>query len=199
MWSRSVVSRLLAGRTARWLRRSALVCLPAATAIATPACAKVAANVSSRALIIEPLSLVKNQDLDFGKIASPAATGTIVLIPTPVASCSTTNGIVRTGTCRAAEFYGYGTSGRLVNINRPNAPIVISNGSQTMNITNVTLNGSPDLAYVSGNINGNGVLRYRIASLSGAFSFRIGGTLQVNAGQQAGTYSGTFQVTIMYQ
>jgi hypothetical protein len=42
-------------------------------------------------------------------------------------------------------------------------------------------------------------VRYRIDSPSGAFAFRVGGTLNVNPGQTVGVYTGSFAVQINYQ
>ena len=41
--------------------------------------------------------------------------------------------------------------------------------------------------------------RFRIASTNGQFNFPMGAQLAVGANQAAGTYSGTFSVTLNYQ
>lgn len=151
------------------------------------------------ALILTPLVLVKGDDLIFGDIVRPAGAGTVILTPTPIASCATTGGLVRVGTCQAASFSGWGAADQVVRINLPNAPITISNGAQTMTISPRTFDGDPNLSHVSGNPNANGSVRYRIVSSDGTFSFRIGGTLNVGANQAPGQYTGTFTVTVAYQ
>ena len=156
-------------------------------------------TATSEALILTPLSIVKGADLDFGGIVRPAGAGTVILTPTPVTTCTTTGGLIRTGTCQAAAFYGYGAPNQIIRLNQPNWPLIVSNGAQTMSITGRTLDGDPNLVHVSGNPNGNGSVRYRIVSVDGLFSFRIGGTLSVAANQALGLYSGTFSVTVDYQ
>jgi hypothetical protein len=150
-------------------------------------------------LILTPLSIVKGADLDFGGIVRPSSAGTVILAPTPVPTCTTTGGLIRTGPCQPAAFYGYGSPNQVIRINQPNWPLVVSNGAQTMTITGRVLNGDPNLVHVSGNPNGNGSVRYRIVSANGLFSFRIGGTLNVAANQAYGVYTGTFSVTVDYQ
>ena len=69
----------------------------------------------------------------------------------------------------------------------------------------ITLGASPDLVFLSagnGSGNGNGIggaPRYEIMSDSGIFAFRLGGRLNVAAGQRPGQYTGTFPVTVQYQ
>lgn len=199
MQSRPIECRIPTSGVALWLRAAALACAMLCGAIGTAVSAAGTASAPSQATVLNPLSLVKTADLDFGNIITPSTAGTVVLVPTSSPSCSVTGGLVHSGACQPAAFYGYGTDGGMVSINRPNAPITISNGSQTMTIIPVTFDGDPNLTYVSGNPNGNGALRYRINSASGLFSFRIGGTLNVSAGQAPGVYTGTFSVSIHYQ
>jgi hypothetical protein len=150
------------------------------------------------AVILTPLSLVNDADMIFGNIVQPTAAGTVVLTPLPTATCTTTGGLIRTGTCQAAGFVGWGSVNQTFRINMPNLPIVISNGAQTMNITNRTFDVT-DLVLVNGNPNGNGSVRYRITRADGIFRFRIGGTLDVAANQALGLYTGSFNVTISYE
>jgi hypothetical protein len=191
--------RILSRCSARWPRAAAIACALVLGANASTAWAGTVVAGPSEALIVTRLSLVKDTDMDFGNIIRPAAAGTVVLNPTAAPSCTVTGGLIRFGPCQPATFYGFGTVNRIVGINKPNSPIVVSNGAQTMNITNVSINTGADLTYVSGNVNGNGVVRYRIAAPGGLFGFRLGGTLHVNANQAAGLYTATFQVSIQYQ
>jgi hypothetical protein len=185
---------LLAGCAARLPR--ALACACAILCGAGASAATTAA--SAEAAIVTPLSLVNTADLDFGKIIQPTVAGTVVLTPAASASCTVTGGLIRTGTCQAAEFYGRGANNQIVRINNANS-ITVSNGSQNMTINAITMDPGTSLTYVSGNINGNGAVRWRITDPDGLFSFRVGGTLHVKKNQQIGVYTGTFSVDVQYQ
>jgi hypothetical protein len=176
--------------------RRAIVCACFAGSLPGPAAAETFA-APSQASVVTPLSLTKTSDMVFGTIASPVAAGTVVL--TPASTCTTTGGLVRTGTCQAAAFAGLGTANQVVKLNLPNYPITISNGAQSMSITGRTFDPGADLNHLSGNVNGNGAIRYRIVPANGIFTFRLGGTLNVGANQQAGVYTGTFSVSLDYQ
>jgi hypothetical protein len=184
---------------ARAWRAGAILCAMLFGASPSVAWAGLVATAPSEAVVVTPLSLVKESDMDFGKIIQPTAPGTVVLTPTVTPTCTVTGGLIRTSTCQAAQFWGLGSVDRIVNINRPNSPLTISNGAQTMNITNITIDTGTDLTYVSGNLSGNGVVRYKIAAPGGLFGFRLGGTLNVAANQAPGLYTATFQVSIQYQ
>ena len=65
-----------------------------------------------------------------------------------------------------------------------------------MTVTNITINGEPTLIPVQSNPNWE---RFLIGSLDGTFVFRVAGTLNVNAGQLPGVYTGTFDIRLDYQ
>jgi hypothetical protein len=159
--------------------------------------------VPSQVVIVTPLSLVSSGSLDFGTILSPNGSGTVVLVPGITSTCSTTGGLVRTGNCQAATFWGLGTTNQVVRLRFPNdRDVTLTNqadATKTMEVTNLIFDSGTGLTYVSGNLNANGFVRHRIAAASGIFSFRVGGTLHVASAQAAGRYVGTFSVTVDYQ
>ena len=173
----------------------AFACNPMAAHAAT------SETATSEAYIVTPLSLSKYADLDFGTIVSPAAAGTVVLTPAPVASCAMTGGLIHSGVCQAAVFFGFGASGQIVKVKMPNGltTTLAGPGGATMTVTNMSLDGDPSLVYVSGNVAANGFVRYTIAAPSGLFSFRVGGTLNVGAAQAIGVYTGSFDMNVSYQ
>jgi hypothetical protein len=98
---------------------------------------------------------------------------------------STTGGVLAMGgTPAAAEFIGASQSSAVVNIKVPNQPITLTRvgGTETMRVDNWTLQGQSKRA---------------LARMS-SFTFRVGGTLHVVAGQVEGFYSGTFDVIVQY-
>lgn len=161
----------------------------------------VVASGSAEAVVVSPLALVANEALNFGRVAPGAAAGTVLLNPDTLA-CTTTGPIARAGVCQPAEFTGMGTRRMTVRIQIPTTVTLTRvGGPQTMTVTGLALDTTPDLTFQGGNGNGlgNGNRRYQIAPTSGIFTFRVGGTLNVGANQPGGVYNGSFVVTVQYQ
>lgn len=186
---------------ARSIARPAAMALAMALGFAASAAhGQSSTPVQVNTTILTPLSLVKDSDMVFGNIVRPAAAGTVVLTPSATASCSTTNGLIRSGTCQAATFLGWGAPNQVIRMRfTSGTSITLSNGlGQTMTVTNRSVDGSPGITHLSGNVNSNGVIRYRILSANGMFDFRVGGRLNVAANQALGHYVGTFTVELEY-
>lgn len=165
--------------------------------IPTPGLAQDTVSSEARVAILGPGSIAKAADMDFGQIAQPGNTGTVVLTPTPTATCTTTGGLVRTGTCRAAEFIVRETGQGRVRIYEENGGTVTLTGpgGATMQITNFTLDVT-DMTPINGA--GGSLGRFHITSSSGLASFRIGGTLHVAAAQPPGAYTGTLDMRVQF-
>ncbi len=178
-----------------WRAICALLCC---ALIASPALAETAVNTGTvGAVVVERNSLVKVDDMNFALVAPRATAGSVVLNPATNA-CSSPDGMIRSGTCQAATFAGMGRRNFFVRIQYPST-ITLTGPGQAMTVDTVTLDTTNDLVYQpTGNGNGNGNRRYRIASPTGIFTFRMGGTLRVNANQAAGVYAGTYSVTTVY-
>lgn len=186
----------LANAPMRGLRAALCLLLAGAASIAGAAHAAESAPLDARAVLVERLSVVKAQDLDFGTII-PVTGGTVVLVPTATATCTVTGAVIRSGACQAAEFVGAGSVNQRVRVRIPaGATMVVTNSAgNQMTITQMELNGAPDLLVVKENPR---TFRLRVQHPSGIFYFRVGGTLNVGANQPVGTYSGTFDVDIQY-
>ena len=143
---------------------------------------------SAQAVVVDPGRLVAREFLRFGSFTRPTAAGDITITPANV--------MITTGQLTAnaaipqavngrgpAEFDVYATSYRAF-VTLISNNITISNGAATMQVRNFT-----------GNI---GVPRTSL-DVNGYYRLKIGGTLKVNANQAVGTYSGTFNVTVIYQ
>lgn len=175
----------------------ALAALAAGLAL-VPGVAHAQANdeIVTRVGIIEPLTITKLADLDFGDII-PSTGGMIVLSPTASASCTVTGAVIHSGACMAAQFAGSGTSGQQVRVRRPAGRTITLNGpGADMIVSDITINGNPALNPVRSNPNWE---RFRIGSGDGIFVFRVGGTLTVNPDQAPGVYTGTFDIRLDYQ
>lgn len=158
-----------------------LVLLLSGGAAAAPVPATV--QSSGRATVLKSLSLLKQDDLDFGQVIAAGA-GTVVINPTSGA-LTTTGTVIPVGTAaHRATFTATGSRNSVVNIRLPKNPVTLTRvgGTQTMTVSNWTLDGATN----------------RKVPLGNAFDFNVGGTLNVAAGQADGTYIGTFSVTVQY-
>jgi hypothetical protein len=141
------------------------------------------ASSTGQASVLKSLSVIKKQDLDFGKLIATGA-GTAVI--NPVSGATTTTGAVTPfGTsAHPAVFTATGSRNSVVIIRLPQNPVTLTRvgGGGTMSVSSWTLDGSTN----------------RRVPLNRAFDFAVGGTLTVAAGQADGTYTGTFTVTVQY-
>ncbi|MCE5345622.1 MAG: DUF4402 domain-containing protein [Bacteroidales bacterium] len=139
----------------------------------------VSATANASATIITPLAITKTADLSFGNISVGALSGGTIII-------SSANARTATGTCSfqvtpastVATFDLTGASGANMAITLP-VSSTIANGGNTMTLNTFT---SDAPATITG----------------GAVTFHVGATLNVSAGQVAGPYTGTFDVTANY-
>ena len=145
-----------------------------ATLFAQPATAQpveAAAKPRVTVALIYPATVVKKTDMDFGYLSAITA-GTAVLEPN--ANTLTTTGGVQAmgGAPTSAEFLGASESSAVVNIKVPTQAILLTRdgGTETMRLDNWTLQGQS---------------KRTLARMS-SFSFRVGGTLHVAAGQAEG-------------
>lgn len=164
---------------------TALSALALATFSAPAAAEPVGAaeKAQAKVTLIYPLTVLKANDMDFGYLSSTTA-GTAVLDPN-TNTLSTTGGVTAMGgSPTAAEFTGAAQSSAVVNIKVPNQPITLTRvgGTETMTVDNWTLQGQS---------------KRSIARMT-SFTFRVGGTLNVNAAQAEGFYTGTFDITVQY-
>lgn len=175
------------------------LCAALALTCALPAQAQTA-TTGAQATIVEPLGLIKVQDLAFGRIAARTTAGTVTVDPN-TGVCTVTGPILRVGNCHYAEFAGMGVRRFTVRIQVPTTLTLIGPGGATMVVNNFTVGTVPGLVYIGGNGNGlgNGNRRYQITSSTGIFTMRVGGRLNVGANQAPGVYTATFPVAVNYQ
>jgi hypothetical protein len=158
---------------------AALFAMPPSAAIAAPARATGTATVD----LLSPLTIQKLQDLDFGTVA--VTTGGTAVIDPVANSISTTGGLLAAGgTPHSALFRGAASQNSVVNIKLPKQPITLTRvgGTQTVTVSNFTLDGPSK----------------RQMAQATTFDIHVGATLTVPAGQMAGQYIGTFDVTAQY-
>ncbi len=162
--------------------------LGAALALIVPA-AGVAApvlpnkNAKASAELFRPASVRKLQDIDFGFVAVTAA-GTAVVNPN-TDLMTTTGGVLAVGGLPyAALFEAVSPTKTVVHIRLPRSSTIVTRvgGTETMILDTFTISGSANRNVVA----------------KEPFTFKIGGTLHVNANQVEGTYLGTFDVDVQY-
>lgn len=151
----------------------------AAQSSPTPAVNDATANVE----IVGGVTVRKLRDLNFAWLTAWGA-GTATINPNTDAM-TTTGGIVHTGmTPYPALFEAVSPAKAVVIIRIPRDPITVTRvgGTETMTVSNWTLNGNSK--------------RNTVAHEQ--FEFKVGGTLTVNANQAEGLYIGNFDVEIQY-
>ncbi len=153
-------------------------------------------NSATAADIVQPLTLIRTRDLEFGSLIAGPTAGTATV---SIAGVRTVTGgtVAAGGTPHTAEFSGQGRPNEqfAITFGAPSILVTRSGGTETMQVDTFTIGSSP-----AGGLNqlGNSG-RWRITSASGVFTFPVGATLRVGANQAAGTYVGAFSVTIDYQ
>jgi len=142
-------------------------------------------NVTGKARIITPITLANTdaQALDFGVIARGTSQSTVVVnhVASPAINVATGDAVVLTSTPQtAAKFTVGGETGKTYAITIPIGSQSITDGTNTLNITNFTCSNGASGTIGVGDI------------------FYVGGTLTVPAAAVAASYTGTFSVTVNY-
>ena len=158
------------------------VAMLAIAANAPASAATVMASVT--ASNIKPLTLVKLQNLDFGTVTlGPGAWSgaTVSLSKAGILSCGNAN-VICSGATAVAQYNVQGSKQQTVRISAPNVTLVNQSDS-TKTLTLVT--DAPATIFLTN---------------SGApgLNFSVGGSVTLNSTTAAGTYVGTFNVTVDY-
>jgi Domain of unknown function (DUF4402) len=135
-----------------------------------------------RADFLTAIALAKVTDLSFGSAIMSATPGTVVL--TPAGARSATGGVTLAsgGLVGPATFTVSGDAAASYSVTLPASITLSRSGGGTLTI-------SPVISTPSGTGTLDG---------TGQQTLSVGGTLNVAANQQAGAYSGTFNVTVAY-
>lgn len=163
-----------------------LAALAATIALASPAQAQtVSATAEARGLVLQPLTLSRVDDLDFGTVISSAVAGTVSIDED--SGFRTLTGGVAAGPAAGnrALFSGAGTAGQQVDLDLA-YPAVLTSGANTIAITSLDFDG------------GGGQSTTRTIDGTGTFQIGVGGTFAIGVNQANGLYTATFQVTAEY-
>jgi hypothetical protein len=160
---------------------------PAFAADPEPAPAPVTdtATALARGLVLQPLTLTKDEDLDFGTVLASTALGDVIINPNS-GERTVSGGVTAVSTNRGgrAIFVGAGTKGNQVNLTLtpPADGVLVSAANDTINAEL-----SFDTAGATRTIGDNGV-----------FTVGVGGKFDIAANQPNGEYEAEFSVTAEY-
>lgn len=132
-------------------------------------------TVSTAAEIIEAITLTENAGLNFGKIDNTA--GIVDITPGGVVTGKTQ---VAGGTTSSAQLTVSGAPDEAYTITVPGTSSLAGPSSATLSVTGIVHNSTQTL------------------DASGNETVNIGGTLNVETDQIAGSYTGTISVTVSY-
>jgi hypothetical protein len=139
--------------------------------------------------IASPITLKQDSVLEFGAMIVSATDGTCVLDPEDTGRTATGGVTLITSgaTPNAAGYTVGGTASRNYAITLPTT-ITVKNGVNDMTINSINSYVTSKTAFST-----TGTLASNAQD-----TFKVGGTLYVDASQAAGVYAGTFQVTVNY-
>ncbi|HVM23409.1 MAG TPA: DUF4402 domain-containing protein [Sphingomicrobium sp.] len=175
------------------------ICFAAAAATllsSSPAFAQAVATANAaaeaRGVVLQPLTLTKLSDLDFGWVISTNTAGSVsVSAETGARSASGGVGLVAGQNGGRGSFAGAGTAGNQVVLTLNPAAVLTSttNPANTINVSDMRLDGC-GVACVTDT---------RTINNSGAFQVGVGGDFDIAANQPNGLYTATFDLTAEYQ
>jgi len=144
-----------------------------------------AASTAS-ATILEGMTLTKGAtELNFGSMTVPTAATTVTMSAAGVLSGGT--GIIlltQAPIASVAAFVVAGTKGSGYSINLPTADVDLASGANHMQVNTFTSNKASNKSTIDGG--------------TGFDNFTVGAVLNLDNGQPAGSYTGTYNVTVNY-
>jgi len=142
------------------------------------------ANAKLRAQIVEPLTLTKKQDLDFGTLVkTPALTAAVTVqldnSGALVGGCPA--GLLCSGITTEARFEAFGTLGQNLYVYTPVSAVMTNAAGNTLTFT-PNARTAPLLLSASTGLN----------------NFGVGGSIDVSSATAPGVYNGAMNVTVDY-
>lgn len=143
---------------------------------------------TAQASIVAPLKITAGTSLRFGQFANATTAGTITIDPfgavTTAGGMVGANTFVQTGAGRGnATFSVTGNANAAFGVT-VSANVFVASGANRMNVTGFTGNVANSAA---------------VLDAAGNYTLNVGATINVNANQAVGTYSGTYVLTVTYQ
>jgi len=139
-------------------------------------------NGTANAKVIAGLTITAGANLNFGTIAPSAVAGTVVISPAGARSATLGAGLVTDGANAptAGVFTVTGATGYPVSITLP-VTATITSGANNMTVG----------TFLATPVN-------PVPIVAGAATINVGATLNVGANQVAGSYTGTYPVSVNY-
>jgi len=171
------------------------VALFAAVGMGSAAHAQVSQSADASAEILAALQLTNDASLDFGSLILNATStgGTVEVNGSGTRTC---NGQVICGPAgseQPAQFTITGAANSTIDVtvqNLVNSPVTLTH---TANVGSTSANHNIELtALDDGSLGG-------FTAFSGSETFNVGGTINLDGSEIAGTYEGSFSVTVAYQ
>ena len=157
---------------------------------ATPALAQnsATATANSSITVYQPISIVKDADLVFGRVVRPSVgTGPGSVTIANSGARSVAGGVIGlTSTTSAAGFTVTGEGASLVAISIP-ATFQLMNGAVPLTVTTTNDLATPASTALNGSLGGTGTK-----------SFNVGGSVPITDTTASGAYTGSFMVTATY-
>ncbi|KPF89767.1 DUF4402 domain-containing protein [Novosphingobium sp. AAP93] len=145
------------------------------------------ATADASSTIIQPVTILKNNDLAFGRIVKPASGSGNVEITNAADSIVASNGAVALSgiATSRAKFTISGEGAQSVSIVVP-PTVTMSNGTSTIDVA------------LSGDLGTSTVLSGALGD-TGTAALNVGGSFTLPSTTKTGVYTGTFQVDVAYQ
>ncbi len=144
------------------------------------------------AKVIVPMTLAQTAPLNFGTITEISATAGTIVLPSNSTSRVFTGGFAASAVAPVATNAAYNVTGTASSTYALTLPA-------TTTVTNTTSAATMDVTLMTARFNGAGADAVTSTlSTEGTDNFTLGGTLSAAGVQTAGTYTGTFDVTVDY-
>lgn len=167
----------------------ALAALAATTAFATPALAQSNASIEARALLIQPATLQRVDDLSFGTIvATPLASGNV--------SIDANTGARTVAPTLTGSTSDVGQRGRFIGNGLPGQSVTLTS------VFPAFLQNTADLTRTvafTGTLDSVSSVDPLTIGATGVFYVGVGGTITIGANQMPGLYTGQVTVTANFQ
>jgi hypothetical protein len=166
-----------------------LAALAATLVTASPAFAQVAsATAEARGVVLQPLTLAKVSDLDFGTVVGSAVAGSVT-IDADSGNRSVGGGVTGVASYPGSRglFGGAGTANQdvLLVLNAPAVLVSTTNPAETIAVTSMVLDANNSTTRTIGS--------------TAAFFVGVGGEFAIAANQAPGLYAANFDLTADYQ
>ena len=165
--------------TKMWNRSLALAAATVAVGLASNEAMATSQTGTAKAAIVQAIVLNQQTNLDFGFVVPPAGAADVTLT---TANAISGPGFTFLGGNTAGKWTAQGTAGQPAVITFSASDTLTSPGGATMTVDGYNHDAGASPVFGVGN----------------SLTFSVGATLHVGASQAAGSYSGTYTVTVNY-